>query len=228
MSDTGPADEKATVSDETPKLIRVLCLLISLVAGVIALLGVFMLPMSDSDHRWFGVGFEAVALVACLFGIAVGIGRLRNAPALTMLTVGGILFVAAMLSERALGARLAGENLPPMEIRGFVVLPIALAQVGLGVLMGGLSALTVLSRNPSKSLPYLFRGLAFGVPVVAILGLFVVPGIRSQVMGLSKPILTVTLILGGIFLGALVSVSGHLLIRAFEVGQIEEGSTTAR
>ncbi|MCA9312017.1 MAG: hypothetical protein KDA21_12470 [Phycisphaerales bacterium] len=213
---------------ETPKPIRLLCLLLSVLTGVVALAGVALLPLSDDDRVWFGVAFQSFSLLASVYGVLVGLGRLKGTPALTMLTTGGMVFVAATLSEKSLSGLLANERVDPTTIGGVSVLPFALLQAAMGMAFIGLSALTVLIRRPRASMPYFFRGIAFGVPVVLILGALSVRGVRDPIMGLGKPVLVALLVLGGIFLGALVAISGHLLIRAFEVGQMDDGAAEPR
>ena len=111
---------------ETPKPIRLLCLLLSVLTGVVALAGVALLPLSDDDRVWFGVAFQSFSLLASVYGVLVGLGRLKGTPALTMLTTGGMVFVAATLSEKSLSGLLANERVDPTTIGGVSVLPFAL------------------------------------------------------------------------------------------------------
>ena len=228
MPASGRADEEVSVDINPPKLFRVLCLALSLLAGGMAAAGVALLPLSPEDLKWFGVAFQAMALFACFFTLRVGLGRCGPAPALTMLTVGGAVFVAATLSEKSLSGLLAGERLAPTEIRGISLLPFAVAQALMGLSFMALSGATVLMRRPRLTLPTFLKGVAFGLPVLLVLGSFSVPIVRREVLGMPKPFLVALLVLGGIALGALVAVSGHLLIRAFELGQPDDRVVDAR
>lgn len=199
----------------TPRFLLVLVLLASAACVLTALGGVALGVLGSA---WFLLAFEIIVLMAGLMGVLVGLGRFRDAPALATLCVGGCVFVAAVLSEPTFVARvLQGSSGAAQSIAGFNLRPWALGRAGLGACLMVVSALIVLSRRPSLSLPFLIRGVLYGAPVLAILAALFVPPVRAALSGLPLSAIVAIAIVGFFVLGAFFSISVQNIIRAFEV-----------
>ena len=199
-----------------PKAILGLAFIISLVCGASALAGAALFLMSG---QWFSFGFEVSVALACFFGVLAGLGKFKDAPAITLMCTGGALFVGATLAEPYIASRMVGDALPATVVGGMSILPFALARLAAGLVMLGLAGAIVLLREPGRSLPLFFKGVAFGIPVVVALGALAVPGIRNAALGASVVLKLPLGIAAGVVLGALLSISGHCIINAFVAGQ---------
>ncbi len=208
---------------QPPRLLLILVLLISLVCALSAIGGVVLAVLGDA---WFLLAFEVVVLLASGMGLMIGLGKLRDAPALGTFCIGGCVLVAAVLSEPTLMARvLQGGSSAPKTIAGVNMLHWSLARICAGATLIIISALLVLSRRPAASIPFLVRSILFGLPVVATLSVLVAPPVRSTLVALPLAAIVAIVIAAFFVLGALFSVSAHNLIRAFEVAI--PGATTA-
>lgn len=203
-----------------PRLILGLCFLLSLVTLLSALAGMAVTLM-QSPPLWFLFGFELCVALASVFGVLVGLGKIREGPALAMLIVGGTMAVGAVLGEPAVAVRLLGRTGAPITISGVQILPFAMARLGMGVVMMGLAAVTILIRQPGRSFGYLIRAAILGVPVIGALVVVAVPAWRAALMSLSPLMGFFTVIAGFFVLGGFLAASLHCLIRAFEVGQVD-------
>ncbi len=205
-----------------PKPIAGVALLISLACLLTAPGGIVL---GVIGANWFLVAFEAVAFFSSVFGLLTAIGRFREAPALSLFCAGGSIMVAAMLAEPALVSRvLQGGTTAPAVIAGIPIAPFAIGRILAGALLVLLSAMTVLSRRPRQSLAYLVRGIVLGAPVAALGAVVLSARLRGMLPSLPGPLSVMLGVIGFFVVGALISLSAHNLIRAFEVA--EEGRPT--
>ena len=97
-----------------PTPIRMICLVISVLTALTALAGI-VIGVVDRDP--FLTAFEVVVLLASIFGVLAGAGKLRGLEAATMLCAGGTVFVAAVLSEPSVITGLALVEFVPVNFR---------------------------------------------------------------------------------------------------------------
>lgn len=206
----------------TPRPILMLTLLASLFCVITALGGIVL---ASIGQRWYMLAFEVCVLVTSVCGVLLGLGKLRAGPAMSIVCVGGVTLVGSILAEPAIVARVVQGStsvIPP--IAGVNIVPWVYARVLIGLGLVALAGLTVLLRKPRVSLPLLVKGVLLGLPVAASGAFVVVPGLRSMVLSLPTLGQIILAIVGFFVIGALVSLSGHCLIRAFEVGAMMDES----
>lgn len=210
----------------TPTIILRLLLAISLFCLVSALAG---MVIAFKGQSWYMLAFEFVVVISAAPGLMIGAGRVRSGHAMGMLCLGGVVGVTAALIDPELMKALIQRQTPKVDpVWGVNILPWILARLAAGAVLVGLSALTVLLRRPGRSLPLLAKGMAFGLPVLVCGGLVLVPSMRGKLSALSPVSLIVLAIAGTAVLCVLISASGHLIIRAFQVGIEDEGEVARR
>lgn len=205
--------------NELPTPIRFVCLAISLILALSAVAGI-VLGIVGADY--FLAGFELVVLVASGFGVWAGLGRLPGVETMTMVCLAGVVFVGALLGAPSIVAGLiqGGTGLKA-EVAGLPLMPWIVGRLIASAVLAGLSAFVVLGRERS-SLRYLLTGVIVGVPVIILAAALLLTPLRSYAASLAAPVQVFLALVGFFVIAALVSVSGHNLIRAFEVG-IEAG-----
>lgn len=198
-----------------PAFIRLACLLLSGFCLLTAPAGIYV---AATTGRWYMVAFEAIVLLASVTGVLTGLGKLKNGPAMSMLVTGGVVGVCAVLSEPTFVSRIIQGGGGGGATIGPNLVPWIIARVLVGAALVGLAGLTLLLRKPKVSFPLLIKGVLLGLPVAAAGGAMLVPSIRAAVQGLPMVQSALLVVLGCFLFGALVSLSAHCLIRAFEVG----------
>lgn len=166
---------------------------------------------------WVLLGFEVVTLVAAVLGLLFALGRFQDGQGLALACIAGTFFIAAVL-----GFVGAGRQLPTAD-GGIPLKGLLLGRIGAALLLGGVGAGLVLMRD-RRSWGYLGRSAALGGPVVLALGAYIVsPGKVTGLLG-SLPgwALGLGLTVAGLLAVVMVSASVHLLVRAFELGRVEE------
>ena len=187
-------------------------LAVSALVAISAVLGIVaaFLPASTA---WFFLGFEVVTLFAAAFGVLIGRGKFAEGVALGLLCVAG-----AILSAGLFGYLGAGRVLP-IGSRQIGLGGLLAARLGAGLVLAGCAAWVVLGVRPAKSVPLLIKGVACGVPALALV--WAAWSFRGKIagMGLSQ----VVLALGGAVVGAVVigllAAAVHLAIKAFAVSE---------
>lgn len=175
-------------------------------------------------QSWYVLAFQAVLVLTAVPGVLVGLRVIRSGEAITMLCIGGVACVGALLSEPTLvsGVIQGSGGQSVVMVGGVNIVPWALAQVGIGVMLVSLAGLCVLLRRPGRSFPLLLKGVLAGLPIVVVVGAMIVPNVRGMVLGLPVVAQLILAIVSMAVLGALCAMSGHCLIRAFEVGIVPE------
>jgi hypothetical protein len=204
----------------TPRTILVAVLLSSLLAALAAAGGIVL---AARDRHWYMVAFQCVAFIASVMGVLIGANRIRTGQAIGMFCTGGVVSVAAVLSQPSIvGDLLEKKTIPTAMVAGVDIVPFAAGVVAIGAGLAWLSGLTVLMRRPTESFRLLIKGVLAGLPAVLAVGAMVVPTVRSTLVGLNPLAQTILVIVGTAVLGVLVSISGHCIIRAFEIGAVSE------
>lgn len=200
----------------TPKIILRIMLAVALFCGVTAVAG---MVVAARGQAWYMLAFEAVVLVTAVPCAILAARRDGSGHAMAMLCLGGVVGVTAALIDPNLVKALIQRQTPNVQpVGGVNIMPWIVARLVCGAALGAMAALTVLLRRPARSFPLLLKGIAFGLPVMAVGVAVVIPSLRGKVLGLSPVGLIVLAIAGTAILGALISASGHLIIRAFAVG----------
>jgi len=203
---------------ECPKPARLLSLVICAATALSAVGGVVLgiVARSSDPFLW---AFESVVLISSAGGVWAGLGKIRGAEAMAMFCTGGVVFVAAVLSAPALvtGLLQGGTGLSA-QAGGINLVPWVLVRLLAAAALISLSGLVILLRSPRKSGALLLIGILTSTPVIA-LGAFVWlgPG-RSAFASLDPAIQVFLASIGFIVIAALIAVSGHHVIRAFEIG----------
>jgi hypothetical protein len=206
-----------------PKLVRlvvgVLCAAVGLSALGLGLGAAFAGP----KVVWVLLGFEVVTLAAGVIGVLFALGRFREAPGLALACVAGTFFVAAVLGYVGSGRQL------PLAEGGIALKGMLLARLAAAMVVGGGGGGLVLARD-RRSWGYLIKSAALGGPVLLALGVYAASPVRVRGALDSLPgwLVAVGLIVGGLLGIVMVSASVHLLVRAFELGKLEEGSQQTR
>lgn len=198
-----------------PKFILVLCVLLSGFCLLTAPAGIYVAGTSGLGYV---VAFEFVVLLAAAMGVLTGLGKLKSGPAMSMLCTGGVVFAGAVLSEPRLVARVLQGGSGGAATGGVDLTPWVIARVICGLGLCGLAALTLLLRRPGVSFPLLVRGTLLGLPVLAVLAALLIDRTRAMLADLSPIPSALLAVFGCLLMVALVSVSAHCIIRAFEVG----------
>lgn len=192
---------------------RAVLMLFSLLCVLVGVSALFRTGQSFTTWppEWFVVGFEVIVLISSAMGLMIGRTRIRGfreGPALAMACVAGATLVSVASSGAASGT-------------GFTSLaadPFTLARIALAMAMGALAALSVLARQPRRSLRALVIGGVLCAGALVILVSAFIPGVRSALGSLNPILVTVGVVIASMLFITLVSVGGHCIIRAFEYG----------
>ncbi len=167
---------------------------------------------------WMIFGFEIVSMVAGVMGILLAVGRFQEGQGMTLACVAATTAVAAFLAWLSVpaGLEINGRN-EPLNLTNWLF-----AREGASVLLGGIAAFAVLSRD-RRSLSYLTKSIITGAPVLALAGGAFVGRHSLGPMLAAMPVWLSMLLacIMGVILVGLLSACGHCLIRAFEMGRIE-------
>ena len=166
---------------------------------------------------WGLFGFELLVCLGGLMTISVAFKRVDVGGAfpLAMACYAGTLLVAAVFGIYVDAKNVIGSNHPSYVpwVNRTVFL-----YLGVISLLALIAMLDVYRRN-SSSWELVIRSAIFLVPVIAVLGFFQQRGFPAitDASGELSAVRMIAVILGGLFVGILMSVGGHFLIRSFEV-----------
>ncbi|TVQ32549.1 MAG: hypothetical protein EA376_05465 [Phycisphaeraceae bacterium] len=191
--------------------------LVALIGGVVGL--VMALRLGD----WFAIGFDLTVIVAGAMGVMVGLGRFRASHALALLCIGGAIAVSGLLAFAASSRADAAQGMGVM-VRGTLRDPLTLSRYGVGALLMALSGVILALRRPGKSLPLLAMGAGLCLPAAIAAGIGLHPTSRDWLAGLPPLLLTVIAFVAFFTLLVCVSAGLHCIIRAFEIGRVDDAS----
>lgn len=216
-------DPKSSISD-TPIPLRLGAIAMSALIAISTLPWIWMSIGTFGGFAWGLFGFELIVLLGCLMTIGVSTGRIwvGGAFPLALICLAGTLLVASVFGIYVDAKNVVGSNHPqitPWVGRTFRLYITAVAFFSL------IASLDIYRRN-TRSWGLALRSVLFLVPVIATLSYFKVNGAPSieDSAGELSAIRMVLVILGGLLLGILLSVGGHLLIRSFETALPEAES----
>lgn len=200
-----------------PRIILALTLLISAGLAVSAAYGLWS---ALSGQIWAQAGFEALLLIAGVFGALTGLGKFREGPAMALICAAGAGFVGAGLAFLTRGGR------PPLigvdMLLAMLTDPIAGARLGGVAGLAALAGLIVLLRRPAASFRYVGLSAATGAPVALAGALWILGPGRSAFVALHPLLRAVVGAAAFLAVIGLATVSLHCLIRAFEQGREDE------
>lgn len=166
------------------------------------------------------IGFEVIAAGAGVIAVLVGLGRLREAPGLALICVGGAALAGTVFGYLSASGLRDLASLRPAGKLGS--LPLWPWYHGRFLICGGLGAIAVLIilGRDARAWKLMLRGALLGLPVVAVGGWMALRGLGS--LGVAREgfveVARITgSLLGVIALGTLFSFSAHCVIRAFQV-----------
>ncbi|MEZ6164385.1 MAG: hypothetical protein R3B67_08130 [Phycisphaerales bacterium] len=216
-----PAQQAAT----TPAMLRMATIALCVLACVTAVPWIYLSLGTFGGFVWGLFGFELLVVLSALMTILVCLGRIKVGGAfpLALVCFVGVLMVTSVFGIYVGARNVVGDNHP--DVQPWVMRTL-LVQVAT---MGGLCLIAMLDvyRRDARSWALAIRSLPFLVPVLAIAVYFQRSGIPTvtNAAGELSQVRMVAFILGGLLLGILLSVGGHLLIRSFEVALPEKTST---
>ncbi|MDQ7013958.1 MAG: hypothetical protein Q9O74_08705 [Planctomycetota bacterium] len=199
--------------------IRIGVLVVSAIVAASALWGVWD-AVGREPQVWALLGFEIVTLVAGVLGILVGLGKFREAPALSVFSVAGVVFASAMLGRfSAIVTRTPDSGSGTQAVRQMLRDPMFDGRM-LAVGVFGVLALFLAFGRDSRSWKALFGGIVSAALMLAGLAWAMGPG-RPWLLGPVETAADVARVIGtlvgAMVLVVLASIAVHLLVRAFEL-----------
>ncbi|MCW5755256.1 MAG: hypothetical protein KIT24_11170 [Phycisphaeraceae bacterium] len=199
-----------------PRLLRWLVAGVSIALALSVIYGI-SLAFSGARTQWFNVGFELLVAGAAVFGVLVARGSFQRGPAMTLAMIALTAVIATGLSLVAL----------QFAARQIVVHPFFLARFAAAAVLAGVGALLVLDRHPRSWKTCLTGAGITAIGVAAGAGALLA-AVRVQI---SSPLLAglgiVVLLVIGTLVLACVSIGMHLIIRAFELGHLDDATPAA-
>lgn len=159
--------------------------------------------VASQPTSWYLVGFEIVILMSGIIGVMSAMGRFPGGPSITLLCIAGAVAVGSLLGYVGAGKTLMGWSLRPLLFARFAD----------AAFLGAASGAIVLARQPRSSIPALVKGVLFGVAMLAIAG--AAWKLRGSISGAPGPVRVGIFAMVGVVAIALLSASGHSIIRAF-------------
>ncbi len=212
---------EATQLPPPPAIARWGAMALSAVLGVSALAGLWLTLFAGESTLWFSTIFELLTLAAAAIGVLAATGRFRDGWALSLACVAGTTLVCAVFAFVELRANFNSHPSYAGLMKPYLGFRLALAAG-----FAGLASLAVFSRNPAcwRALVKAMIVLAPAAAVLAWLGVSGGSG-GGGFLGAARATpgaeaaRILMLCLGGLVLIGLISVGGHLLIRAYELGR---------
>ncbi|TVQ61115.1 MAG: hypothetical protein EA378_09705 [Phycisphaerales bacterium] len=204
-----------------PKPLRLVALAVSVAVAISSLLlGGAMVygALFEGDPNWPGIGFEAIILVAALFGVGVGLNRFREGPAMALACVIGVVVVGSGLG------RLTEVQNPAAVLTDAWFL----ARMAAGFALTACVAIAVVGRHPNG-----WKTLGIGLGLLGLLaaisiGVYTGRGLLSGGGGAAAAVgKTVFALVVVLLISALLCASVHYLVRAFELGRARDDAPPA-
>lgn len=208
--------------ETTPALLRSAGALLSVLGALIALPWLYLAMGRFGGFAWGLFGFELLVLTGAVLTLLVSIQRIKvgGAYPLALLCFAGTLVVASVFAIHVDARSLIGDNHP--SIAPWVNRTLLLHLL----LIAGLATVAMLDvyRRDRRSWGLALRSAVLLIPVIALVLYARRAGwlTLEDSSGELSSVRMVVLILGGIVLGILASVGGHLFIRSFEIALPEK------
>lgn len=193
-----------------PRPIPMLLAALGVVVLVSTAVGVF-LTFTQTPPAWFFFSFEIVVALGGVFLVLLGLGKVKEGPAITLLCCAGAIGAGTLLGWKGTGQQINGHSVTWLvALRGLIAAALMLAAVA-----------ELLVRDPKRTLPRMGWGVATGVPLVAMVALYANGAIPTAIgnIGVNSPALAFGLwMVLGVIACALASASGHMFITGFSMG----------
>lgn len=202
-----------------PRWVRALAVIVGVVtvatAGPLAVTAGLLPRLRPGEPPQLAfMGFELVATVAGLLLIIFGLGRFRVGPAMALVCLAGTILAASALGWQAASRNLVGRSLTPLLG----------VRAGTSLVVLAAAAWLVLSRD-RRALLVFAKGLITTLAALAITGAFLYGPTRAmiqRVMDLHTMVAFAVAIFSFLIVCVLLAIGGHLIIRAFELGRLED------
>lgn len=192
-------------------LVFVLSLAIS-VSAVLTLLAAMYVPTKP----WFLAGFEIVTLVVGVFGVLIGLGRVREGVPLALVCVAGGVAAMSLFGYQGAGRAIVGLTSSPITLSGWLIARFAAA--GMLIVCAGV---VMIRRRLNVAVPVLAKGIGCLVALGVVgAGMWTIRGtitawqLPGAVMAMGG------LVLASVLIG-LLAAGVHCTIRAFEMCAID-------
>ncbi|MEM9374505.1 MAG: hypothetical protein AAGA55_12760, partial [Planctomycetota bacterium] len=197
--------------------VRTLTLLVSVLVAVSVLPVLYVTLFAGSATLWFSTLFELTVLAAAVVGVFAGLGRFRDAWALSLACLIGTLVVTSVFTTVEVRANFRDD--PSI---GRLIMPFAGLRFAFAGIVSVLASYAVWNRD-RRSWGLVFRAVLLLLPVAACGAWLATGNIGFLTTPLASPAGEAAriagILLGGLLGIGLVSAGGHLLIRAFELGR---------
>jgi hypothetical protein len=177
------------------------------------------LALQSTPVAWFFLGFELVTLLAAVFLIGLGLGKVTQGPALTLLCAAGAIGMGTYLGWLASGRELGGQRVSWLiASRGLCAAALVL-----------FAALDVITRAPKQTVPRIIWGMAGFVLFAAAAGLYklgVIPSLMNKIGNINPAVEIGAWLIFLLIIGGFICLAAHGFIRAFEIG-VHAGEETS-
>jgi len=181
---------------------------------------------------WTLFGFETLTLLGAVYGTLLGLGRYRAGWAIGVTSIAGSWLVCLVFGLYVGFYRAKLQDNPDLATLAQGTLGLRAAAIALA---GLLATVAVFSRNP-RAWRHAILGVLWGLPILIVGGLVsfeIGPGawLKDLYTGAggeeTGALRAVAVIFTGIVAITLVSISGHLIIRAYESGRPQDAESPA-
>ncbi len=208
--------DQPSSKNASPAPLRYATLIICAGVAVSTLPWIWMALGKFGGFAWGMFGFELVLLLGCLLTMLVSVGKVRvdHAYPLAIACLIGTILVGAVFGIHVDARAVVGDD---PQIGPWINRTLLFRFGAIGVL-SLLATLDVYRRDP-RSWSLALRSVLFLIPVIAALGWMKFKGMPTvaDASGEPSPIRMILFLLGGLALGILFSIGGHLLIRSYEI-----------
>lgn len=216
------SDQSQINQSQTPTLLRLSTLALCVLAAISALPWLYLSLGRFGGFAWGLFGFELIVLLGALMTSMVCLGKVRVAGAfpLAVACFAGTLLVVSVFGIYVDARNVVGDSNPTIQpwVKRTLLLYIAI--------VAGLSLIATLDvyRRSARSLGLAMRAAIFLLPLIVLGVYFKSQGLpsMSNSAGELSIVRMLSMIVGGLFVGILLSIGGHLLIRSFEVAVPEK------
>ncbi len=213
--------DQSSLKNASPVLLRYATLVVCVLVAVSTLPWIWMAFGKFGGFAWGMFGFELILLFGCLMTIWVSLGKIQVGKAFPMAVACliGTILVGVVFGIHVDARAVVGDN---PQVGPWINRTLLFRFGAIGVL--SLLATLDVYRRDTRSWSLVLRSILFLAPVMAVLGWMKLKGMPAvaDASGEPSPIRMILILLGGLILGVLFSIGGHLLIRSYEIAIPEE------